>query len=105
VGCFFVPRRVIRGAVNLDEHESGRVILLPGNIESCDARLAEAVAGVLDSGGLEGLDIIGLYVYENVNNKHSVLLVESQIRGQVYHAGDGQTSDIFSAAILRAPHN
>ena len=57
-------------AVNFDEHETRRVVLLLANIETRDAGFLGAVPGIVESGLPEGVDRIGLHANMNVDDEH-----------------------------------
>lgn len=61
----------VRGPVNLDEHEARRVVLLLDDVEAGDAGFLDAVAGVVERGGLEGCDAISLHVDVDVDDEHA----------------------------------
>ena len=67
MGGFLVPGRVVRRAVDLDQHEAGRVIGLLDHVEAGNAWLFEAVASILQRGGLESLDLVRFDVNMNVD--------------------------------------
>ena len=65
---FLVACRIRRCAIDLDEHEARWVIFLLNDIESDDAGLLHAVARVLQRGGGECRDVVGLHMNEHMNN-------------------------------------
>ena len=67
---FLVFGRRIRGAIDLNEHEPGRIIGLLHHVEAGNAGFLRALAGVLDAGLFERLDAIRLYVHMDVDNQH-----------------------------------
>ena len=68
-----VGRRGLGGAVDLDQQEPGGVVLLLEHVEPGDARLLQAVPRVLDAGGLEGLDPVGLHLDVDVDDQHGMV--------------------------------
>jgi len=85
-----VTRRVRGRAVDLDEKEPRRVAVLLHDIEAYDARFLHAVARVLERGGPESVDGVGLYVNEDVDDDHEwvgVLDGETCIRARVMRSG------------------
>ena len=50
-----VARRIVVGVVDLDEDEPRWIVVLLDDVEADDARLLDAVAGVLDGRGPEGV--------------------------------------------------
>ena len=61
-------RRRPRVPIRLDEHKTGRVVLLLGDIEPRNAGFFDALPRVEEGGLLEGLDALRFYVNMNVNN-------------------------------------
>ena len=57
----FVPRGVLRGPVDLDQHKAGRIVGLLQHIEPRDPRLLHAISGVLDRGLAEDDQFIERY--------------------------------------------
>jgi len=71
---FLVPGRIIWSAVDFDQDKARRVVLLLEDIESRDTRFLYAVTGVLNGGGPEGFNPIGLNMGKNMDYKHNILL-------------------------------
>ncbi len=57
--------------IDLDKYEAGRIIGALNEIETRDAGLLYALAGVLNGGLLESLDGVGLDMYMDVRNDHN----------------------------------
>src|SRR3990172_2749781 len=70
VGGLAMLRRIVGRAIDLDQDEPRRVVVLLDDVETRDPRLAHAVAGVLDGRGTEGLHRFGPNVDENVHDVH-----------------------------------
>ena len=59
------------GAVDLDEHEARRVVLLLDHVEPGDAGFADAVAGVRDGRGAKRLDRLRFHVDVHMDDDHA----------------------------------
>jgi hypothetical protein len=69
-----VLRRVGPGAIDLEEREARGIVDLLNQVEAGDARLLQALAGVLEARLAKGLDVLGLDPSVDVNDQHAVLL-------------------------------
>src|SRR5271157_5455281 len=62
VGRLLVRGGSLGGAVDLDQQETCRIVLLLQNVEAGNARLRQAVPRVLNASRLESFDLVGLHL-------------------------------------------
>ena len=70
MGGLLVAGRILRGAIDLLEDEAGGIILLLDHIEAHHPGFAHAVAGVLERGRAEGLNLSIFDTDVDVDDEH-----------------------------------
>ena len=72
---FFVANRGIGVAIDLDQHELRAVGGVANHVEACDPGLPDAVAGIFERGGDEGIFGSGFNLNMNLNYMHIVSMM------------------------------
>jgi hypothetical protein len=67
-------RDSLRGSVDFHQDEPRGIVRPLHHVEARNPRFFHAVAGVINRGSLERLDLIGLDMYVYVNGEHGLII-------------------------------
>src|ERR1019366_323426 len=93
-GCFGV-------SIDLDQHKARRLVRLLQDVETRNARLLHAVAGVFQGGPPERFDVLGFDVNEDVYDDHTVYCKRLQRIDLATRSTSAISLRVFSPYILR----